>query len=325
MERRYTSYPPSKKPLYKHPNKFVSWFFWKKHLHSKIRKKNFLIHFTVILILSLFFLVAYSNADALNKISLWIFKLGALVQICLIIVIVYFIYKILVNLRYGIRGLTNGYKLIVAIVIILFCFQIYLQPEMVIKPVTQFNYDSLNPFEISSNSQGNGFVTPSIIPRPEININELETEIHNLINNERQTNGISTLQYDSKLSDIARAHSQDMANRNYFDHVNPEGDDPTERAKKAGYPISKDLGGGVTSYGIAENIFQNWLYDSITYYNGIPVYEWASQSELASSTVNGWMNSPGHRQNILTSTYDNEGIGVAISSDYKVYITEDFW
>jgi uncharacterized protein YkwD len=69
---------------------------------------------------------------------------------------------------------------------------------------------------------------------------------------------------------------------------------------------------------------QNNLYDSVTYYNGIPRYAWNTQEEIAQSTVDGWMTSPGHRQNILTSTYNREGIGVAIDSDNKVYITEDF-
>jgi len=144
------------------------------------------------------------------------------------------------------------------------------------------------------------------------------------VNNERQTYGLSPLEYDTRLADIARAHSQDMANRNYFSHDNPEGQDPTERAKAAGYPCYKDYGGYYTD-GIAENIFQNWLYTTITYYNGLAVYDWSTKSEIASSTVSGWMLSEGHRQNILKSTYDKEGIGIAISSDYKVYITQDFW
>lgn len=50
-----------------------------------------------------------------------------------------------------------------------------------------------------------------------------------------------------------------------------------------------------------------------------------SQSEIAKSTVNGWLSSPGHRKNILTSTYDKEGIGVAVSLERnEVYITQIF-
>ena len=162
-----------------------------------------------------------------------------------------------------------------------------------------------------------------ISPKPEINTSELELQIHNLVNEERQKHGLKTLNWDSKLADIARKHSQDMAQNNFFSHVNIKGQDPTERGRLVGYYCRKDFGSYYTE-GIAENIFQNNLYDSVTYYNGIPSYDWKTQEEIAKSTVSGWMDSPGHRQNILTAIYDKEGIGIAISSDDEVLITQDF-
>jgi uncharacterized protein YkwD len=167
-----------------------------------------------------------------------------------------------------------------------------------------------------------GKVGGEISGKPEINVNELEKEIHNFVNIERTNNGLSQLNWDDRLADIARRHSQDMSNRNFFDHTNPDGQDPTARANAAGYSCYKGYGGYYT-VGVAENLFQNNLYDSVTYVNGIPIYSWNSQNELASSTVSGWMSSFGHRQNILTSTYDREGIGVAIATE-KVYITQVF-
>jgi len=180
-------------------------------------------------------------------------------------------------------------------------------------------------FRPSIQSAGSGIVQAGqkISGKPEINITELEKEIHNLVNNERQSYGLSTLQLDSKLSDIARVHSVDMSLNGYLSHINLKGQDPTARATSAGYSCFKSYGSYYTN-GIAENIFQNNLYDSVTYVNGIPIYSWNSQEELASSTVSGWMSSSGHRQNILTATYDREGIGIAISSDNKIYITQDF-
>ncbi len=175
--------------------------------------------------------------------------------------------------------------------------------------------------------------TSPVIPTPDTTIISvkpivsawlLETQIHNLINIERQQRGFSPLEYDYKLAEIARNHSIDMANNNYFSHDNLIGQSPTERAKGAGYNCYKSFGSYYVD-GIAENIFQNWLYDSITYYNGIPAYNWNTQDEIANSTVDGWMNSSGHRENILNPTYSKEGIGVAISNDDKVLITEDFW
>lgn len=158
---------------------------------------------------------------------------------------------------------------------------------------------------------------------PTIEIPTLELRIHELINQQRTNHRLSSLSFDSSLASIARKHSTDMAKNNYFAHVNLQGLDPTDRGNLVGYSCYKNYGTYYTT-GIAENIMQNNLYDSVTYYNGIPRYDWNSQEAIAQSTVTGWMNSPGHRQNILTSTYYREGIGVAMSSDNKVYVTEDF-
>ena len=117
---------------------------------------------------------------------------------------------------------------------------------------------------------------------------------------------------------------EEVSLQNYFEHKNPEGQDPTARAKQAGYTCHKELGGGYYTEGIAENIFQNYLYDSYTQSGIYTSYDWNTPEEIAKSTVNGWMHSSGHRQNILTTTYDRQGIGVAVSGDNKVYITEDF-
>ena len=160
--------------------------------------------------------------------------------------------------------------------------------------------------------------------KPVIDIMELEWEIHELINIERLNYGLKSLVYDSDLADIARDHSEDMAMYRFFSHDNLQGQTPTDRAKATGYDCYKDFGSYYTD-GIAENIFQNNLYDSVTYYSDSPIYDWNTQSEIASSTVSGWMDSYGHRQNILESSYDKEGIGVALSSNDEVYITQDFW
>jgi len=180
-------------------------------------------------------------------------------------------------------------------------------------------------FSVKDNDQEKktSSVTITVYDMPSININELENQIHVLVNAERTSQGLQPLQYDTQLADIAREHSKDMAVNNYFSHTNLEGQGPTERAKAAGYDCYKNYGSYYTD-GIAENIMQNWLYSSKTI-EPIPKYNWKTQSEIASSTVEGWMNSPGHRSNILNSNYDKEGIGVAIASDYKVYITQDFW
>lgn len=177
--------------------------------------------------------------------------------------------------------------------------------------------------DISSWWNETGNYSPSVTSsKTEINIPELEKQIHDLINEERGKRGLTALAWNDKLSVIARKHGQDMANRNYFAHSDPEGHDFSYRYQQEGFNCEVHVGNYI--YMGAENIFQNNLYDSITYCGGIPTYDWNSQEEIAESTVQGWMNSPGHRQNILTAYWKREGIGVAISRDDKVYITEDF-
>ncbi|QUC65421.1 CAP domain-containing protein [Nitrosopumilus sp. K4] len=160
--------------------------------------------------------------------------------------------------------------------------------------------------------------------KPVIDKIKLEFQVHHLTNQYRLQNGLAALSFDDELSNIARHHSQDMASRNYFSHDSPEGNDPTDRASSQGYRCHKVIGNLIYE-GIAENIFQNNLYDTVWYTNGIPTsYDWNTLEELATSTVDGWMDSPGHRQNILTKTFDREGIGVEIADDDKVYITQNF-
>jgi len=152
----------------------------------------------------------------------------------------------------------------------------------------------------------------------------LEARVHTLINEKRQQNGLSSLSYDPFLADIARGHSWDMAGRNYFEHESPEGLTPRDRGNIAGYPCIRVIG-RYTYEGIAENLYQG--YRASSYYSdaggNITSYNWRSLEDIAQVTVNGWMDSPGHRKNILDDHVILEGIGVSFSADDKVYITEN--
>ena len=141
-------------------------------------------------------------------------------------------------------------------------------------------------------------------------IEQTEDHIHDMTNEERTSRGIRHLANDNHLDDIARSHSQDMADRNYFDHDTPEGRDPTDRGMAAGYNCRKDYGSYYT-YGLAENIF------TISRAGSNP-------ETLARQMVDSWMTSPGHRQNILDSDYDALGVGIAISRTGAVYATQNF-
>jgi len=159
--------------------------------------------------------------------------------------------------------------------------------------------------------------------RPAVHGPELERQMHVLINKERRKYGLSLLEWKATLADIARNHSQDMSKRNYFSHYSPEGHDFFYRYKQQGYTCGVHV--GRTIYQGGENLALNHLYDSVTTVNGIATsYDWNSQDKIAETTVQGWMNSPGHRKNILTPYFKSEGIGVVITSDGDIYITQNF-
>jgi uncharacterized protein YkwD len=169
-------------------------------------------------------------------------------------------------------------------------------------------------------------VPPEQVPgkraKPVISMTELERQIHSLINTERRNHGLSPISWNGTLSKIARKHSRDMANRSYFSHHSPEGHDFSYRYGQEGYSCAvpaKDR-----TYAGAENIFQNNLYDRVVYVDGAARYDWNSVRKIAETTVQGWMNSPGHRKNILMPFWGSEGIGIAVSPDDKVYITQNF-
>lgn len=163
---------------------------------------------------------------------------------------------------------------------------------------------------------------PVLKQQPEFDAAKLEGMIHDRINRERRARGLAALRWDDALSRIAGEHSRDMAKRGYFSHVSPEGRGFSQRYRAGGYTCGITVKNVI--YTGAENIFQNNLYDRITTVNGVKYYDWNSMEEIADTTVEGWMNSPGHRKNILMPHWEREGIGISVAPDDKVYITQNF-
>ena len=165
-----------------------------------------------------------------------------------------------------------------------------------------------------------GTASASLGPRSASWVTSLENQIHLLVNAQRER----PLTLDSELSNIARAHSADMAAYGYFSHDNRSGESPSERALQTGYRCFKDFG-SYYQEGVAENIFHGYLYSAYRVRDGVRVdKDYFTVEELARLTVDGWMESPGHRENLLDLAYDREGIGVAVSDDEDVYVTQDF-
>lgn len=117
-----------------------------------------------------------------------------------------------------------------------------------------------------------------------------EKEVFDLINAKRTANGLSALKIDDELQNVARIKAQDMVDNNYFSHTSPVYGSPFDMIKKFG--ISYKTAG--------ENIAGN---------------------SSNSGAVNAWMNSSGHRANILNSSFNYTGIGVVKSPKYgKVFV-----
>ena len=140
---------------------------------------------------------------------------------------------------------------------------------------------------------------------------------------QRAESSLEPLAFDNDLVTISRRHSIEMADNDYMSHENLAGQDASDRGADVGYDCIKRYSDHYT-FGLSENIHQGWLFSSVTYINGVPIRNWNSQEEIGLIAVSGWMNSPGHRANILTDTYDRAGVGVAVATDGKIFITQDF-
>tara|TARA_B100000745_G_C20093189_1_gene373708 strand:+ start:180 stop:1019 length:840 start_codon:yes stop_codon:yes gene_type:complete len=132
-------------------------------------------------------------------------------------------------------------------------------------------------------------------------IETLTSEIHRLTNEERVTRGLSALTYDFRLEGIATGQSNDMITRDYFAHISPEGCDLTCRVKGASYDA--------LYWG--ENLI--W----------IEATRLPDARELAATFMESWMDSGGHRKNIVSEDYTHAGVGVARAGGV-VYVTVNF-
>lgn len=121
-------------------------------------------------------------------------------------------------------------------------------------------------------------------------MNSDEKEVFDLINKQRTNNGLQALQVDNEVQRVAKIKAQDMVTNNYFSHNSPTYGTPFEMLKS--FKISYKTAG--------ENIAAN---------------------SSNTGAVNAWMNSSGHKANILNSSFNYTGIGVVSSSKYgKIFV-----
>lgn len=142
--------------------------------------------------------------------------------------------------------------------------------------------------------------SPTPVPpqAPVTSLSSYESQMFVAHNQQRAANGVAPLQLDATLVEIARQRAQDMATNNYFAHVSPTGQTAFDIMNSYGY-----------TYSIAgENIARN---------NYPP-------SQTVDVAMTGFMNSPGHRANILEPKFTKVGIGVATDGNGMFYFAVVF-
>ena len=124
------------------------------------------------------------------------------------------------------------------------------------------------------------------IPTLDSKVTEFEQEVIRLVNEIRTENGLKALTYDWELARVARYKSQDMKDSGYFAHNSPIYGTPFQMIKNF----------GISYRSAGENIAKGYA--------------------TPQAVVNGWMNSSGHRANILNTSYTHIGVGYVASGNY---------
>ncbi len=315
----------------------------KEKYFRRSRINHYLLqNLSLLFVLSFSFYILWNYLKFLNNFLILFIKLGSF----LLILNTYFLCKQLIKVFEIIK--TNYYEryiwfrymiFFICALILSFLFLHISSLENTNKnsPKQIINLSKFNPFYLNGSNISKLFkdkitkdkpytlenITKNNINYFYANIPLLERKVHNLVNSEREKFGLSKLSWSPKINLVARKHSEDMVKRNYFEHESPEGHDFSWRYLQAGIYCNIQVGNYIYEGG--ENIFQGWTYKRIWYKNGIEISkDWYTIDEIAKIIVESWMNSSGHRKNILTPYWRSEGIGIAISKEGKVLVTQDF-
>lgn len=130
-----------------------------------------------------------------------------------------------------------------------------------------------------------------------VSASSLERQAFDAVNSQRARKGLSPLVWDGELCRVARRHSENMGRHNFFDHDGPGGTSLLDRINAT----------DITWKSLAENIAYNQGHDEPTVV-----------------AVDQWMHSPKHRENILRGNFTHSAIGIARTSDGRVYLTQIF-
>ena len=152
--------------------------------------------------------------------------------------------------------------------------------------------------QVTYNNKAGYVLTKDLTDKPtqsqETNLESYKQEVLRLVNIERAKEGLGALRMDSQLSKVAQLKSQDMIDNNYFAHNSPV----------YGTPFEMMRAHGITYRIAGENI--------------------AMGQSTPQEVVTGWMNSEGHRKNIMNGRFTNLGMGVAQAKSGRKYWTQMF-
>ena len=140
----------------------------------------------------------------------------------------------------------------------------------------------------------------------------IEKSILYYTNKERRKRGLKPLAGHKALIKASRTHSKWMARVGKFSHIGADGSSHTERAKSAGYigSCSENIWRAPSTKGAGMAWKSKFVWDS----------DW----RLGKAAVISWMNSPGHRANLLSADWKHIGVGVARNKRGSYYLTQQF-
>lgn len=161
---------------------------------------------------------------------------------------------------------------------------------------------------------------------PRVDPAAMARALHAAVNEARRREGLGAVAWADTLAETAQVHSDDMAARDYINHVSPDGDDPNDRAGRLGLRCRIPLNERETRVGVLENLALMWLYGSVHERTRggqtTTTYDWLTSDAIVERTVQGWLDSPTHRVNLLDTLVTREGLGVTLRPDGAVYVTQ---
>ena len=137
-------------------------------------------------------------------------------------------------------------------------------------------------------------VTSTVLVKTDDGMSYIERHVFNLVNAEREKVGLKPLKYNKEVAYVAEIKAADMRDAGYIEHVSPNYGEPLEMLQQFGFEL----------YGAGENI--------------------AAGFDMPEEVMDGWMNSPGHKANILRDWFEEIGIGYVTDSTGYTYWVQMF-